>query len=160
MARHTHTYQRLNTDRRSPQDRSISPPDDDRILDRILDRLENMEKVNQADAIDAHVGERLTFTIPQILGALFAVLTIGGSVLATWVNINNQITSQKVSTDLTIGQLQKDISDQKDTNKELQTKMDNIVGQIQGSIDKLTHRVEELDNTVNQLYNRTVVPKK
>ncbi len=159
MAGHTHTYRRLNTDRRSAQDNQ-NILDDERILDRILDRLDDMEKSNQIDAIGSHSGERLTFTVPQILGALFAILTIGGSVLATWVNINNQITSQKVSTDLTIGQLQKDISDQKDANKELHVKMDSIVSQIQGSIDKLTNRVEELDNTVNQLYNRTVVTKK
>lgn len=159
MARHTHTYRRLNTDRRAAQDNK-NIQDDNRILDRILDRLEDIEQSNQIDSTNSHSGERLTFTVSQILGALFAILTIGGSVLATWVNINNQITSQKVSTDLTIGQLQKDISDQKDANKELHMKMDNIVAQIQGSIDKLTNRVEELDNTVNQLYNRTVITKK
>lgn len=122
----------------------------------ILERLDDINENNQT----AHSGEQLTFTIPQILTALVAVITIGGSGLAAWNNLNNQLITQKISTDLTIVQLQKDIAAQDVVNKELHSKIDTIMVQIQGSIDKLTSRVEELDNTVSQLYNRTVTVKK
>lgn len=152
-----YTHQRTNTDRRSAQD-SRPELDETMIYDAILDRLDDISRVHESSD-DAHKGEKLTFTITQILTALVALITVGGSLLAAWVNINNQITSQKVGTDITIAQIQKDIATQNNVNKELHTKMDNIVVTIQGSIDKLSNRVEELDNTVSQLYNRTI-PKK
>ena len=58
----------------------------------ILERLDDINENNQT----AHSGEQLTFTIPQILTALVAVITIGGSGLAAWNNLNNQLITQKI----------------------------------------------------------------
>lgn len=114
---------------------------------------------NQSSFSDVHKGDQLTFTIPQILTTFVAFITISGSVLAAWINLTNQIATQKVSTELTITQVQKELTSQQIVNKEVNAKIENIVVQIQGSIDKLSTRVEDLDNTVGQLYNRTI-PKK
>jgi hypothetical protein len=150
------TSERRSGDRRSNERRSdmeIYDNSSDGVVGLLLDKINNQSS-------DAHKGEQLTFTIPQILTGLIAFVTIGGSLLAAWINLTNQITTQKVSTELTITQVQKELTSQQTINKEVNTKIENIVVQIQGSIDKLSNRVEDLDNTVGQLYNRTIIPKK
>jgi len=93
-----YTDRRINP-RRSASDRRQDDPEmNDRLYTMILDRLNNIEQGNRV-INDSTKGDRVTFTIPQILTALVAVVTIGGSLLAAWVNINNQITAQKVGTD-------------------------------------------------------------
>lgn len=166
MSTRIYTHQRTNKDRRADQDRRAHdrrvPQEDtghDQLFGLILDKLDDIDHPNH-DSSEAHKGEKLTFTLPQILGTILIIITVFISVATAWVNLNNQMTSQKVSTDLTIAQLQKDVTAQAGVNKELQAKMDNIVLQIQGSIDKLSSRVEELDNTVSQLYNRILPQKK
>jgi len=95
------------------------------------------------------------YTLPQILGALFAILTIGGSLLAAWTNLNNQITTLKVSTDLIVAQIHKDLNIHETSDKALGARIDGHISQTQIAIDKLTNRLGDLDGTVNQLYNRS-----
>lgn len=133
--------------------------DNDNDNEYIIDQLERL--LDRAIPLTAdtsvHKGEQLTFTLPQIATGLFALITFVGAILGAWGTLNSQIASQKVSTDLTIEQMQKDITLLTTNNKDTQSKIDSITNEIQVSIKELTARVAELDNTVNQLYNRNNV---
>lgn len=142
--------ERRGSQRRNDVDLYDNQPDG--VVGLLLDKINNQSS-------DVHKGDQLTFTIPQILTGLIGLITVGGTMLAAWINLTNQIATQKVSTELTITQVQKELTTQQTFNKEVNTKIENIVIQIQGSIDKLSNRVEDLDSTVGQLYNRTI-PKK
>jgi len=138
--------------RRSQTDRRVQEdyPDIERILNHIEAMREPPAIVNTSNK-----GDQITFTLTQIATGLLAILTIGGGMLGAWGTLNSQIASQKVATDLIIEQLHKDVTALEGSNKDNQSKMDNITTTIQSSIKELTNRVVELDNTVNQLYNRT-----
>lgn len=128
--------------------------DADRMMSQIQQLIDNNNHVAIDDA-SVHKGDQLTFTLPQIATGLIALITFVGAILGAWGTLNSQITSQKISTDLTLEQMRKDITDITITDKESQQKMDNITLHIQTSIKELTSRVVELDSSVNQMYNRT-----
>jgi hypothetical protein len=100
-------------------------------------------------------GDKLTFTLSQIASGFFAILAVGGAVLGAWNNINGQVMSQKVSTDLIIEQLKKDITELKESNKLNQAKTDTEASHVRESMGGLLHRIEELDNSVSQIYTRS-----
>ena len=96
-----------------------------------------------------------TFTIPQIASALFAIITVGGGIFAAWNGLTSKIETQKVSSDLIIEQMHKDIDQLTADEKDIRNKIDNQLIQTQNMVKELSNRVNELDNTVSQLYSRT-----
>lgn len=126
-------------------------------LDRLCDRLDTLTRYtsNSTPPGDTTSGEKLTFTLSQIASGFFAILAVVGALLGAWNNINGQVMSQKVSTDLIIEQIKKDIIELKDAIKMIQTKNDTDTTRNQEIIAGLSHRIDELDSSVSQMYNRT-----
>jgi uncharacterized coiled-coil protein SlyX len=128
-------------------------------IDRLLERMDiitrNMTDSRSTSVNSPPTGDKLTFTLSQIASGFFAIIAVGGAVLGAWNNINGQVMSQKVSTDLILEQIKKDITELKESNKLNQAKTDTEATHTQESITNLSHRVDELDNSVSQMYNRT-----
>ena len=139
----------------------MSDDNDRRLVDLMMERLEQSRpwpytsQPPQQAPQQSSSGMGTTFTIPQILSVLFAFVTIGGTLFAAWNGLTNKIETQKVSSDLTIEQMNKDIDQLTSGSKDMQTKTDAQLIQLQATIKELANRIDDLDSTVNQLYNRT-----
>jgi uncharacterized protein HemX len=123
----------------------------DHILESINERNTQTQPMQFSSSKDSTTN---TYTISQILAGFAIVMTLGGSLVATWVGLNNQITAQKVSTELIFTQIHKDMDQMIVDNKELRTKQDQQLTQVQTMIKEISNRVDELDSTINQLYNK------
>lgn len=138
-----------------------------RLVDLMMERLEQTRpwpsypgttasSVQPTQQINATIpsSDNTTFTITQIGSFLFASITIGGTLFAAWNGITTKIDTQKVSSDIIIEQIKKDIDQNATDIKEIRVKIDTQLQQTQATIKELSNRVDELDSTVNQLYNR------
>jgi beta-lactamase regulating signal transducer with metallopeptidase domain len=81
-----------------------------------------------------------TFTITQVLAGLFAVVTIVGSLVATWTTLNTQITTLKVSSDLIFQQISKDQLAANNTIIEFRNRIDENLKDISDKIDNLNKK--------------------
>ena len=141
----------------------MSEDNDRRLVDLIIERIEHTRPVQTTPIVEyteerrssGSGNESNTYTISQILTGLVVILSIAGGIVSAWVGINNQITAQKISSDLTIAQMHKDITQISLNNKELNSKVDSQSVQLQALIKELSIKMDDLDNTVNQLYNRS-----
>jgi hypothetical protein len=142
-------------DRRVNTDRRLSSNAEQSELAYVLEKLEQLSSHTTQTNNDAaiHASSQLTFTLPQMATGLFALLTVIGGAFGTWSTLNSQMTSQKVSTDLTIEQLHKDIAILEKSDKDAHAKLDTTITQFQASIKDLNTRDNELDSTVTQLFN-------
>jgi len=123
-----------------------------RITELLLQLLEEA-KLNQSPQNNTTGGGVITFS--QAAAVLFAIFTLGGGILAAWNGVTSKLDTQKVSTDLIIEQIHKDIDNIDIKDKELRTKYDNHLIQMQTTIKELNNKIDDLDSTVNQLYTRS-----
>ena len=123
--------------------------EDRELFTAILARLDSLNE-------SKNKGEQLTFTLPQILTSMVFLLTVAGSVLMVWSNIDNRLTTMKVTTDLAIEQLKRDITNMGTTISNNASRMDVLDTAHKSLMDAQSRRLEELDSTVSQLYSNTM----
>ena len=86
-----------------------------------------------------------TFTISQVSAAMFAILTIVGSLVSTWVSLNSQITTLKVSTDLIFSQISRDQATANLMTIEFRNRVDE-------TLKELSNKMDVIDSSISQLY--------
>lgn len=145
-------------DRRVNADRRVSSSLEQSELAYVLDKLDKLSSQVPPPPIGAaiHASSQLTFTLPQLATGLFALLTVIGGAVGTWSTLNSQITAQKVSTELSIEQIHKDLTILEKSDKDSHAKLDNAMTHFQTSIKELNDRDNELDSTVTQLFNSRI----
>jgi hypothetical protein len=129
----------------------------DSLIEEVLARLDHITTLHMSPAPTPPAQEKRSgesYSIPQILSGLFIILSLVGSLSGVWVNLNNQITSQKVTYDLTIEQMKKDLDVQKEKDKDADKSLADTKVEIATSFKELMQHVEQLDNSINQIYNR------
>lgn len=162
------TYTRSHKDRRvSNIDRRVSDierrhysDDEHQQMDKLFELVRDLTENRYNKSISNHTHNPNpnpnTFTLTQVLAGMFAIMGIIGSVLATWVNFNNQITTMKVSTDLLFDQIQKAYIKFDQEKKEYHNKSEGSFDKLKVDIIKLSDRIESVDSSVNQLYSRNI----
>lgn len=109
-----------------------------------MDRSPDMHTISE---------QKDTYTISQIASFFMALLTLIGSLIGVWVSLNNQITGQKVTYDLTIEQIHKDIDAQKDEIKSTQASVAVAKNEFAASTKEILQHIDQLDNSISELYN-------
>jgi len=88
-----------------------------------------------------------TFTMSQVLAGAIAILSIAGSLIATWTSLNSQITTIKVSTDLIFAQISKDQNQSNLMTQEFRSKIDV-------NLKELSDKIEDMNLNISQLNNK------
>lgn len=127
------------------------------VLYRVIAKLETIED----NSIQKHNREyqqpastQTTFTLTQILTGLVALVSIVGAGFGTYNSLTSQIATQEVSNKMSIEQLKKDIIVSQETYKNIQGQITSSKESSDAKIDKLSERIGELDNTINQIFNK------
>ena len=113
-------------------------------LEDITKLMNNIEQVNN-NVEKPKPKEPITYNIFQVITSILGIITLVGGVIVAWINMNNQITTLKVSTDLTFSQIAKDQAVANASSNEFRSK-------ITEDIKNVSNKIESLDNTITQLY--------
>lgn len=144
--------------RRHQPPSACNPNTNDELIDVVLARLDHLTTLHMSSStpqVDATPTKNSgTYTITQILSGLVVIITLSGSLIGAWVSINNQLATQKVSTELIIDQMKKDLESQKTATKDTEKSIADTKVEIASSFKELMQHVEQLDNSINQIYNR------
>lgn len=120
----------------------------------ILETLEDNAIQKNTRELSQPTSTQTTFTLTQILTGLVALVSIVGAGFGTYNSLTSQIATQEVSNKMSIEQLKKDISISQETFKTIQNQINISKESSDAKIDKLSERIGELDNTINQIFNK------
>lgn len=128
------------------------------VLYRVIEKLETIEdntiRKGTIEIASASQPQQTTFTLTQILTGLVALVSIVGAGFGTYNSLTNQIATQEISNKMSIEQLKKDILTSQETYKNVQSQIIIAKETSDAKIDKLSERIGELDNTINQIFNK------
>jgi hypothetical protein len=113
-------------------------------LEDITKLMNNIEQTNN-NVEKPKPKEQPTYNIFQVISVILGAITLVGGVIVAWINMNNQITTLKVSTELTFSQIAKDQAIANASNLEFRNK-------TLDEMKALGNKLESLDNTLTQLY--------
>ncbi len=95
-----------------------------------------------------------TLTLQQIGGIALVIGSILFSGFSAWSNLNSALDIQQNNFDQFKGQIGRDLNNMQDNIKELKRISDEVRTQNKQTADSLEHRIQELDASLAQIYQK------
>lgn len=110
--------------------------------------------VQQSMPVDTKNVAQTTLTLQQLGGIIVVVGSVLLSGFSAWSNLNRELDDQKINFDQFKVQISKDVDDVQQTVKDLKKINEDMKLQNQKSNEALDHRIQDLDATVTQIYQK------
>ncbi len=112
------------------------------------------QSAQQSVNVDTKNVAQTTLTLQQLGGIIVVVGSVLLSGFSAWSNLNRELDDQKITFDQFKVQISKDIDDVQQNVKELKKINEEMKVQTQKGNEALDHRIQDLDASVTQIYQK------
>lgn len=121
-------------------------------------QLAMSQKQNSVKQEDAGI-TKSTLTLEQLGKSIPFIIGLAGVLISAWYNMTGEIDRQKTSFEQFKVQIQKDIETVQSNVKELKMSNEQLKLENKKTNDEISSRINELDTTVTQIYQKLSSPK-